>query len=141
MLVLMLKAGGRVYGLDSRDIKEVLPFVPLLPGANGRGQVLHYHGQSVQVIDLAGAFFGGAASHVLTTRIIVVVVKESTMLRQIGLLAEAVTETRSVRGLALDPEHNPVDGVPARAWRDHQGQVYAIIDLPAVLAGLHGQDS
>lgn len=136
----MLKAGGRVYGLDSRDIKEVLPFVPLLPGAAGRGQVLHYHGQSVQVIDLTGGYFGYAASHVLTTRIIVVTVKESTVLRQIGLLAEAVTETRSVRSLVPDPAHNPVDGVPARTWRDNQGQAYAIIDISAVVAGLQRQD-
>lgn len=137
----MLKVGGRVYGLDSRDIKEVLPFVPLLPGAAGHGQVLRYHGQSVQVIDLAEAFFGYAARNVLTTRIIVVVVKESTMSRQIGLLAEAVTETRSVRSLVPDPEQNPADGVPARTWRDNQGQAYAIIDLPVVVAGLQGQGS
>lgn len=137
----MLKAGDRVYGLDSRDIKEVLPFVPLQPGAAGIGKVLHYHGRSVQVIDLAETFFGYAASHVLTTRIIVVEVKESTIFRQIGLLAEAVTETRSVRGLVPDTEQSIADGVPARTWRDNQGRAYAIIDLPAVIAGLQSQYS
>lgn len=134
MLLLMLKAGGRPYGLDSRNIVEVLPYVPLDQPPSGRLPQLCFHGQSIAVLDLTEHYFGSSVRRVLTTRIVVVSFSTPSLSSKLGLVAEAVTETRQVRGQHVRvPENDAAHGAPAQAWRSEEGQDYAILDLAAIV--------
>lgn len=129
----MLKAGGRSYGLDSQCIVEVLPCVPLEQPPPGSFPVLCFHGQSIAVMELTEHYFGYRVSRVLTTRIVVVTLNTSKLAQKVGLVAEAVTETRHVRKLERIYENDVGDGVPAQAWRCEQGEDYFIIDLAPIV--------
>lgn len=137
----MLKAGGRSYGLDSQCIVEVLPYVPLEQPQSSSFPVLCFHGQPIAVMELTEHYFGYPVSRVLTTRIVVVSMNTSMFPQKIGLVAEAVTETRHVRRLERKCENDVGDGVPAQAWRCEQGEEYVIIDLAPIVEtviSMHG---
>lgn len=129
----MVKAGGRSYGLDSQCIVEVLPYVPLEQPPSSSLPVLCFHGQSIAVMELTEHYFGYRVSRVLTTRIVVVALNTSKLALKVGLVAEAVTETRQVRRLERIHKNDVGDGVPAQAWRCEHGEDYFIIDLAPIV--------
>lgn len=96
MLVLLLRIGERRFGLDARDVVEVVPYVPLLPVPQAPvwiAGLLRHRDEVVPVVDLVQLVGGAAASPVLSTRIVILQRGESASDGLIGLLAEGVTET------------------------------------------------
>jgi len=73
MLVLLLRIGDRRFGLDARDVVEVVPAVPLLPVAQApdwiAGLLRHRDGVA-PVVDLARLVRGTPATPRLSTRIV-----------------------------------------------------------------------
>lgn len=93
MLLLMFRAGGNRYAIDSRHVSEVLPQVTLhhLAGApDWLAGVLIYRGTSLRVVDLVRLIEGPSCPNRLSSRILVLRVELAGAVRQFGLLAEQV---------------------------------------------------
>ncbi len=97
MLLLRFRIGGDWYGLDSRQVREVIPHVPLrvCPGAPAYvAGLFNYRGQVVPVVDLCRLMGGAPPTPRLSTRIMIVTYTgQQGVPRTLGLLAEAVTST------------------------------------------------
>jgi chemotaxis-related protein WspB len=114
MLMLIVEAGGRRYGVPASRIVEVLP-VPVLRPLPGMPAffpgVFSYHSHIVPVMDLSALLTGRPAPLLLSTRIVLV---RAQPLRTggpvlLGLLAEHATET-----LACTREEFQPAGVQSR---------------------------
>jgi len=96
MLVVLMRIGDQRFGLDARDVLEIVPGVPLLP-VPGAPQwiagVLHHRDGLAPVVDLAQLIRGAPAARLLSTRIVVLRRAAEDGGAPIGLLAEAITET------------------------------------------------
>ncbi len=97
MLFLTLQIGGAPYALDCANVVEIVPMVHLreIPNAPRfvRG-VFQYRGRVVPVIDLCSLAGFDNARALLSTRIILVCLRDSEgRERVLGLLAEQVMET------------------------------------------------
>ena len=95
MLVLLLHIGERRFGLDARDVLEVVPSVALLPvpaAPQWIAGLLHHRDGVAPVVDLARLVDGRPAAAKLSTRI-VVLRRDGDGGGLVGLLAEGVTET------------------------------------------------
>src|SRR5262249_21826322 len=116
MLVVLLRIGDQRFGLDARDVLEVVPRVPLLP-VPGAPQwiagLLRHRDGIAPVVDLARLAGGGPAAPALSTRIIVLRRGAGDEQQRIGLLAEGVTEL-----LRLDDARLHAAGVqaPGAPW-------------------------
>lgn len=105
MLFLTFQIGGAPYALDCANVAEIVPMVRLrqIPNAPRfvRG-VFQYRGQVVPVIDLCSLAGFDNAREVLSTRIIIVCLKDSEGRdRVLGLVAEQVMETVRAEKSAL----------------------------------------
>ena len=99
MLVLLLRIGDQRFGLDARDVLEVVPCVPLLPVPGAPDWIaglLRHRDGIVPVVDLARLACGVASARALSTRIVVLRRGPDGGAERIGLLAEGVTETRRI---------------------------------------------
>ena len=99
MLLLLLRVGDQRFGLDTRDVLEVVPGVPLLP-VPGAPQwiagLLRHRDGLVPVVDLSRLARGVAPARALSTRIVVLRRGAGDAGEPIGLLAEGVTATARV---------------------------------------------
>ncbi|MCE5334312.1 MAG: chemotaxis protein CheW [Desulfobacteraceae bacterium] len=96
MLFLKFQIGGDVYALDCSYVVEIVPMVqlreiskapPYLPG------VFQYRGQVVPVIDLCSLAGFDAARQVLSTRIVIVRIRDAEGGERIlGIVAERIVE-------------------------------------------------
>lgn len=114
MLVLLLRIGEQRFGLDARDVLEVVPSVALLPVPTAPEWIaglLHHRDGVAPVVHLARLVGGRPAERLLSSRIVLLRRDESGAL--IGLLAEGVTET-----LRIDEARLRSAGVqpPGAAW-------------------------
>jgi chemotaxis-related protein WspB len=96
MLFLTFKIGGDLYAMDTGNVVEIVPMVSLREISKAprylRG-VFQYRGQVVPVIDLCSLAGFDTARQVLSTRIIIVSVKDSEGSdRMLGLVAERIVE-------------------------------------------------
>ena len=101
MLLLLFRIGETWYGLDARQVQQVVPHVPLTtcPGmpASVAG-IFTYRGSLVPVLDLGLLLGTTPCARRLSTRIIVVPWrKDRGIRRSLGLLAESVTGMTQVR--------------------------------------------
>ena len=101
MLLLLFRIGETWYGLDARQVQQVVPHVPLTtcPGmpASVAG-IFTYRGSLVPVLDLGLLLGTMPCARRLSTRIIVVPWREDRGIRRsLGLLAESVTGMTQVR--------------------------------------------
>lgn len=105
MMILLFSVGGDNYGINVRDITEVLPSVALKHLPNGPEYVaglLNYRGQVVPVIDLTMLMTAQASRHRISSRIVLVDYHhENTSHHLLGLLIEKITETLRVPGHAF----------------------------------------
>jgi len=96
MLVVIMRIGDQRFGLDARDVIEVVPCVPLLPAPGApqwiAGMLQHRDGVA-PVVDLVRLIRGAPAAPLLSTRIVVLVRAVADGGAPLGLLAEGVTET------------------------------------------------
>ena len=95
MLLLLLRLGTDRYGLDARQVVEVIPVVKLkrIPPAPAYvAGMFNYRGKPVPVIDLCQLVEGRAARVVLSSRIIMVNYPVGDESHLLGILAEDATE-------------------------------------------------
>src|SRR6187431_2835096 len=97
MLFLLFTLGKARYGLEARQVVEIVPAVPLreLPHApDVIAGLFNYRETIVPVIDLQRLTTQQPCVQHLSTRLIIVNFKTSTGIeRSLGLMAEKVTET------------------------------------------------
>lgn len=97
MLFLLIQLGNDRYALDSRQIVEVLPLLKIkdLPQSPaGVAGVMDYRGKPVPVLDLSELTMDRPSRLQLSTRIIVVELRDDqNETRLLGLIAEHATET------------------------------------------------
>lgn len=136
MLLLMFRAGGNRYAIDSRYVSEVLPQVTLHPLAGAPdwlAGVLIYRDTTLRVVDLVRLTEGVSCPNRLSSRILVIRVELASVPRQFGLLAEQVGlyETADDAGRQGDSQ------AQAAAWGtlhfDSQG-VLQRLDLTRLLS-------
>ncbi len=138
MLLLRFRIGGDWYGLDTRQVREVVPHVPLrvCPGAPAFvAGLFNYRGQVVPVVDLCRLMGGAPPPSCLSTRIMVVsYTGQQGVDRTLGLLAEDVTATLETtpEGFLqgrLTPEGAPyLDQVAV-----HDGQMIQCVQVAGLL--------
>ena len=99
-LIVVLTAGKDRYGINAREIVEVVPMVNLrqLPHTPDYvAGVFNYHGDIVPVIDLRALMEGEVCRRRLSSRVIIVDYPcENGTTRLLGLMGESVTSTLSV---------------------------------------------
>ena len=92
MLFLVFQIGANRYGLEARELIEVLPLlnltaIPKVP--RGIAGVFNYHGTLVPAIDLSELLLGRPAQSLLSTRLVVAkFVDGAGTLRLLGLIVE-----------------------------------------------------
>jgi len=95
MLLLLFRIGETWYGLDARQVQQVVPHVPLTTCSGMPASVagiFTYRGSLVPVLDLGLLLGTTPCARRLSTRIIVVPWREDRGIRRsLGLLAESVT--------------------------------------------------
>ncbi len=110
MLFLLLQLGKDLYGLEARQIIEVVPLVNLkkIPRAPpGVAGIFNYHGTLVPVIDLSEVASGRPAACPLSTRLILVNYPiDGNKKHILGLMAERAIET-----IQLDPSVFSTPGI------------------------------
>jgi chemotaxis-related protein WspB len=99
MLVLTFQVGSNQLALDVRDIREVVPHVPLQRVACGPpwlAGVFVYRGQVVPVLDLYRLVGAEDCPAHLSTRIVIVPRRHEGRERLLGLLASRVADVREL---------------------------------------------
>lgn len=116
MLLLQFQAGQNRYGIDVREVIEVVPrvrFRELSHADAAVAGVMNYRGTPVPVIDLTALLTGCPSLPFFSTRIIVVTVPEGDgAAKTIGLLAERVTETVACAAEDFQPAGIDVAAAP-----------------------------
>ena len=99
MLYVLMTIAGERYGVESKNVIEVVPAVQLEVATQGNPELicgeLNYHSNSVPVVD-GGVLLTGCVSHQsLSTRIVILDVSMDEDSEQclLGFLAEEMTET------------------------------------------------
>ena len=99
-MILLFSVAGDNYGINVRDITEVLPMVTLKHFPNGPEYVaglLNYRGQVVPVVDLTLLMTAQASRNRISSRIVLVDYHhENEAHHLLGLLIEKITETMRV---------------------------------------------
>lgn len=96
MLLLKFDIGGEHYVLDTHQVMEIVPKMPLktLPmEENYIAGIFNYHGNNVPVVDINHLCVHKPAGNTLTTRIIIARLDSGKI---VGILADSVTETLHV---------------------------------------------
>jgi len=97
MLLLVFRLGTDRYGLEARQVLEVMPLVTLktVPRAPGYvAGVMNYRGHPVPVLDLCHLGGGGPCHPNMSTRIVLLHYSGTDGTRHVlGVMAENVTET------------------------------------------------
>lgn len=137
MLLLSFMVAGMRYGLDSRDVVEVLPDIRSARDGSA-SEVFVYHGVTTKVCDLTKLCSSQLAQAHLTTRVIVVRSNEWVNTEFIGLLAESVTETCVVKRFAELPATPASAAVclPSVVGVDETSRQWYLVSLPALLERL-----
>ena len=97
MMILLFSVSGGKYGINVRDVTEVLPSVALKHFHNVPEYVaglLNSHGQAVPVIDLTLLMTAQASRNRISSRIVLIDYHHEDETRHLlGLLIEKITET------------------------------------------------
>jgi chemotaxis-related protein WspB len=137
VLLLLVSLGDARYGLDARQVVEVVPAVALraLPhAAPGVAGLLAHRDGTLPVIDLVALATGRPSAPRLGTRVVLVRWPPPDGVRLLGLVAEAVTDTALVADDAWEP---PVVATPGAPWlggtTSIDGELVQRLRLDAVL--------
>ena len=99
MLYVLMTIAGERYGVESKNVVEVVPAVQLEVATQGNPELicgeLNYHGDSVPVVDGGLLLTGSVSNPSLSTRIVIldVSVDGDSGRCLLGFLAEEMTET------------------------------------------------
>lgn len=137
MLLLSFMVAGERYGLDSRHVVEVLPDIRNARDGSA-SEVFVYHGVTTKVFDLTHICSSLLAQTNLTTRVIVVRGNELVNTEYVGLLAESVTETCTVKRFTELPATSAGAAVclPSVVGVDETGRQWHLVNLSALLERL-----
>ena len=107
MLMLQFQVGPERYAIDAKEVVTVLPLVNVSPIHNapaGVAGLFSCHGEIVAALDLPALFTGRPAVPRRSTRVILVRFEARDGARNLGLIAERVTQSlRLQRGDFQDP--------------------------------------
>lgn len=125
MQALLMHSGDEAFGLDVRDVQEVVPMVRLRPlrwAPSYVAGLFSYRGTIVPVIDLCQISQGRSCEPRLSSRIVLVRYQPDGFLepRALGILAERVTEIvpvadRQIQDMGVDSAGAPHLGKVALA--------------------------
>jgi len=98
--------GGKVYGLEILNIKEILEYgevtdVPMTP--DFISGVINLRGSVVPVIDLSQRFSGKPTEHTKRTSIIILEVKNDDLSIEIGVTVDMVNEVLDINPNEIEP--------------------------------------
>lgn len=113
-LFLMFRVGGERFALETRDVVEVLPYLPLKPIARTPAWVagvLAHRGALVPVVDVSALSFGTPALRRTSTRLVLVHYRADPLRPDLllGLILEQASDT-----LRCDPAEFRPYGVDNR---------------------------
>ncbi|MDR0279928.1 MAG: chemotaxis protein CheW [Paucimonas sp.] len=113
-LFLVFRVGGERFALDTRDVAEVLPHLPLKPIAHTPAYVagvLAHRGALVPVVDVSALSFGTPAPRRTSTRLVLVHYRADPLRPDLllGLILEQASDT-----LRCDPAEFRPYGVDNR---------------------------
>ncbi|MFH0735564.1 MAG: chemotaxis protein CheW [bacterium] len=95
MLILLFTAGDIVYGIKSKDLTEVVPFMNLIPIPKApdylRG-IFNYRGNNIPVIDLSMIIKNNITENILSAKILVIRLNFSGEEKTVGLIVKKVNE-------------------------------------------------
>lgn len=114
MLILTFQAGNEAFGVDTRHVIEVTPWVELRPIPHAPAHVVglcHYRGTVVPVVDVARLLGGAGSEPRLNTRIILAK-RPAGNQGLLGLLTERVRDVKRVSESDLLPAPLAVAGAP-----------------------------
>lgn len=105
MLLVLLASEGEWYGIDAKQIVEVVPYVQLLSVENSRDNIgmLMRHGKAIPIIDFTKIIASRPSKILLSTRIAIISAAFSDAKERIGILAEGLTETMKI----VQPQQMP----------------------------------
>ena len=116
MMILLFSVGDDKYGINVRNVTEVLPSVALKHFPNGPAYVaglLNYRGQVVPVIDLTLLMAAQVSRNRISSRIVIVDYPcEGETHYLLGLLIEKITETMKIPGHAFSRSGVTTHGAP-----------------------------
>jgi len=130
MLALTFQIGTQRLALDVRQIREVVPWVPLQTQPGGPpwlAGLLLYRGTPVPVLDLHRLLQAGECPAHLSSRIILVTVQGGLL----GLLAAQVAELREVSPQAA--QHLPLGGQDLGPAVVENGSLLYLLELERLL--------
>lgn len=98
--------GGKVYGLEILNIKEIIEFgeiteVPMMPGFIAG--VINLRGSVVPVVDLSQRFSGKATVIAKRTSIIILEVENDDLRIEIGVMVDMVNEVLDIHQEEVEP--------------------------------------
>jgi chemotaxis-related protein WspB len=97
MLLLLFNLGSQLYGIDSNEVREIIPLVtlrPLFQVPEYVAGLFNYRGKFIPVLDLSRLLQSQPCQLCLSTRIIIVsFTLESKPEQYLGLMAEKITDT------------------------------------------------
>ena len=138
MLLLVFSIGADRYALDVNQVIEVLPLVQLklVPEApRGLAGMLNYHQKPIPVIDISELGLGSPSRRHVSTRIILLRAEVSGRERQIGIIAERVTEFIRKSNADFAAGEVPGERPPYLAGIAAHGVDLIQLVIPAGLAG------
>ena len=95
MLILLFTAGDIVYGIKSKDLTEVVPFMKLIPIPKApdymRG-IFNYRGNNIPVLDLSMIIKNDMTENILSAKILVIKLSFGGEEKTIGLIVKKVNE-------------------------------------------------
>jgi chemotaxis-related protein WspB len=114
MTLLLFEAAGTRYGLDIRQVIEVVPSIALRLVAHAPawlGGVFQHRGEVTPVVDVSTLLTGTAVQERFSTRIVVAKYADAHGAdRRVGLRVESATDTFTADAAALQPAGVTVPG-------------------------------
>lgn len=139
MMMLLFSVGGDSYGINVRDIVEVLPNVTLKHFPQGPEPVaglLNYRGTVVPVVDLTLLMSAHASRDRISSRIVLMnYFNEGGASHFLGFLVEKITETVRIPDDAFSRSGVETNNTPFLGdVAIHAGAMVQIVDIKKVLS-------
>jgi chemotaxis-related protein WspB len=138
MLLLIFQAGGQAYGLETRNVIEVVPYPVCTPMPRAPAYVAglaNWRGRIVPVIDLSALMAGTPAQPLLSTRLLVVeYAMPDGRSHPLGLVAEKSVETIMSEETRHEPQKVKIPDAPyLNGTMQYAGRVVQRVSLDGLL--------
>jgi len=131
--------GGKVYGLEILNIKEIIEYgevtdVPMMPGFISG--VINLRGSVVPVIDLSQRFSGKPTEHTKRTSIIIIEVTNDDLIIEVGVTVDIVNEVLDIHSGEIEPAPSLGSQIQTnfiRGMAKVDGKLLILLDIENVL--------